>query len=79
MRTSVTIPDHVFEGAERLSRSLNVSRSQLFAEAVRQYIGRHDPKFLTEEINRSLEGLDTSLEPDLAEAARRTLERVEWP
>ena len=38
MKTAVSIPDDVFEQAERLACERNVSRSQLYAEALRQLV-----------------------------------------
>ena len=35
MKVAVSIPDGVFERAERLARYRNVSRSQLYADALR--------------------------------------------
>jgi metal-responsive CopG/Arc/MetJ family transcriptional regulator len=36
MKTAVSIPDDVFEGAERLARRTKKSRSQLFSDALRE-------------------------------------------
>ena len=41
MKTAISIPDDVFQGAERLARRTKKSRSQLFSDAVREYISRH--------------------------------------
>ena len=43
MKTAISIPDDVFERAERLARHTKKSRSQLFSEAVREYVARHAP------------------------------------
>ena len=78
MKTAISIPDKVYAEAERLSRRLKKSRSQVYTEAVTEYIARHDPEAVTEAMNRICEVVDTRLDAALAAAARRTLEAVEW-
>jgi predicted transcriptional regulator len=78
MKTAISIPDKVFAEAERLSRRLKKSRSQVYTEAVSEYIARHDPEAITEAMNRVCETMDTYLDPAISAATRRTLEDVEW-
>ncbi|MGB8932599.1 MAG: ribbon-helix-helix protein, CopG family [Anaeromyxobacteraceae bacterium] len=78
MKTAVSLPDEVFEDAERLARRLKMSRSAFFAEAVAEYVARHEPEGITEALNRIADDVDTRLEPLAAASARRTLLRSEW-
>lgn len=78
MKTAVSIPDKVYRDAERLSRRLKKSRSQVYAEAVTEYVARHDPEAVTEAMNRVCEAVDTRSDPAVSGAAKRTLENVEW-
>ena len=78
MKTAISIPDKIYRDAERLSRRLKKSRSQVYAEAVTEYVARHDPEAVTEAMNRVCEAVDTRLDPGISDAARRTLESVEW-
>ncbi len=78
MKTAISIPDKVFADAERLSRRLKKSRSQVYTEAVTEYVARHDPQAVTEAMNRVCEKVDTRPDKALAAAARRALETVEW-
>jgi metal-responsive CopG/Arc/MetJ family transcriptional regulator len=78
MKTGISIPDKIYRDAERLSRRLKKSRSQVYTEAVTEYIARHDPEAVTEAMNRVCEAVDTYPDPAVSEAARRTLESVEW-
>ena len=54
------------------------SRSQVYTEAVTEYLARHDPEAVTNAMNRVCEALDTRPDPAISVAARRTLESVEW-
>jgi metal-responsive CopG/Arc/MetJ family transcriptional regulator len=78
MRTAVSLPDDVFERADRLAKRRNIDRDELFAEALREYVARHDPDAVTEALNRVLEQEGADVDPPPRAAARRTLERVEW-
>jgi metal-responsive CopG/Arc/MetJ family transcriptional regulator len=78
MKTAVSIPDPVFDKAEGLAKRLRKSRSQLYSEALSEYLLRHDPDAITEAMNKVCDALDTSLDPALSAAAARILERTEW-
>jgi predicted transcriptional regulator len=78
MKTAISIPDQIFKKAERLARRLRKSRSQLYSEAVAQYVLRHDSDAITEQMNRVCESLDTRPDELVSDAARRVLERSEW-
>ena len=78
MKTAVSIPDSVFEGAERLARLTNKSRSQLFSDAVKEYVARHAPDDVTAAMDKVCEELGETRDPFVSLASRRMLERVEW-
>ena len=78
MKAAISIPDKVFADAERLSRRLKKSRSQMYAEAVTEYIARHDPEAVTEAMNRVCETMGDYPDPALSATVRRTLKDVEW-
>jgi metal-responsive CopG/Arc/MetJ family transcriptional regulator len=41
MRIAVSVPDDVFEAAERLAHPDGLSRSDVYTAAIREYIARH--------------------------------------
>lgn len=56
MKTAISIPDELFREVELCSRRLKVSRSHLFAEAVREYLARRRfPPDATEVWNRVID------------------------
>lgn len=78
MKTAVSIPDEVFQQAEKLARHTGVSRSQLFSVAIREYVARHAPDDVTEAMDRVVDAVGAG-ESDFAVAgARRLLKRTEW-
>ena len=74
----MSLPDDVFEQAERLAKQRNVHRDELFAEALREYVARHDPNAVTDAINRALELEARDVDPAPRVAARRAFEQSEW-
>lgn len=78
MKTAVSVPDKVFREAEAHARRTKKSRSQLYSEALSEYLARHSPDPVTEAMNRVVDELDEAVDPFLSEAARRVLERIEW-
>jgi metal-responsive CopG/Arc/MetJ family transcriptional regulator len=78
MKTAISLPDEIFEEAERLARRLKKTRSALFREAVAEYVARHEPEGVTDAMNRVADAMDTRLDAPAAAAARRLLGRTEW-
>jgi metal-responsive CopG/Arc/MetJ family transcriptional regulator len=78
MKTAISIPDPVFEEAEDLARRLEKSRSQLYAEAVAEYVARHDPDTVTARLDAVVDAVGDEDDPFVRESARRILSRVEW-
>ena len=60
MKTAISIPDDVFEGAERTASALGLSRSELYATAVREFVERYRSADVTERLDR-IYGEDDSL------------------
>jgi metal-responsive CopG/Arc/MetJ family transcriptional regulator len=78
MKTAISIPDDLYAEAECLARRLNRSRSRLYADAVREYLARHDPDAVTEALNRVCDLMDPGIDPAVEAAGTQLLERVEW-
>lgn len=75
---AISIPDPIFESAERLAERMRKSRSQVYSEAVAEYVARHDPHTATERINAVCDDVDTRADPFLTEAAQRVLAANSW-
>ena len=78
MKTAVSIPDEIFNGAERLARKSKKSRSQLFSDALKEYMERHAPDEVTEAMNRTCAQTGGKADAFVTAAARRTIEKSEW-
>ena len=79
MKTAISLPDEVYRGAERYAKGTRKSRSRLYAEALSEYLARHAPDDVTEDMNSVIEQLGASApDPFVAGVARRILKSVEW-
>ena len=78
MKTAVSIPDDVFNGAEKLAHKIKKSRSQLYSEALQEYVARHGSDEVTDAMNRALQEIDEPVDPFVVATNRATLKRSEW-
>jgi predicted transcriptional regulator len=78
MKTAISIPDDLFDGAERLARRTRRSRSRLFTDAVREYLARHAPDKVTESMDQAIMEIGQGNDEFVYSVARRTLEQTEW-
>jgi metal-responsive CopG/Arc/MetJ family transcriptional regulator len=79
MKTAISLPDELFEAAERQARRTNKSRSQLYADALSEYLVRHSPDEVTDALNRVVDKVgERKPDPFLYRAGRRIFENDEW-
>ena len=78
MRVRLSIPDEIFEQAERLARGTRRSHSELYSVAMAEYLARHSPDEVTEAMTRVVDEVEPEVDEFVAAAARRTLQRSEW-
>jgi len=78
MKTAISVPDPIFEEAERVARRMKRSRSELYSSALADYLARHAPDQVTEAMDRALAALGKDADGFVATASRRTLKRSEW-
>ncbi|MDR2877162.1 MAG: hypothetical protein LBV36_03870 [Chromatiales bacterium] len=79
MKTAISIPDEIFEEAERMAKKLGVSRSELYATAVHDFVDRHRRADITERLDAVY--ADRENLPDKAgwhSAARQTARSRGW-
>ncbi|MGV8082279.1 MAG: ribbon-helix-helix protein, CopG family [Coriobacteriia bacterium] len=77
MKTAISIPDDVFAEAEALARRTKQSRSQLYSQAVREYVAKHSADEVTDVLDAVLACEDPGSGFSTV-AGRRLLESCEW-
>jgi Arc/MetJ-type ribon-helix-helix transcriptional regulator len=78
MKTAVSIPDDLFRQADELARRLGKSRSEVYREALADYVSRREAGAVTRALDEIADELAGDGAEFAAEAARRTLEHSEW-
>jgi hypothetical protein len=80
VKTAVSIPDHVFESAEKLASRLGVSRSELYAKALASFVEKYRDDLITARLNEVYGpgGEQSSLDPEVVSLQSRSLGRQRW-
>jgi hypothetical protein len=66
MKTAISLPDLLFEEAERVAARLGLSRSELYARAITRFVREQSGDAITEAINRVVGTVGPMLDPVLA-------------
>ena len=77
MKTAISLPDDVFNDAEKLSRRKHMSRSELYATAIRWYVQKESGAGITEQLNR-VYNASLALDPLPQTAALADLPKEDW-
>lgn len=79
MKTAISLPDQVFRKADRLAKKLRKSRSELYRDALLEYLKRHQGESaITEAVNAVVDDLsedDLAEQKKIAEAGAATVRR----
>ncbi len=78
MKTAISIPDELFESAERFAQRQGMSRSELYATALRHYLQEHRSEGITERLDEIYGTEDGALDPVIARLQARSLPRDNW-
>jgi len=79
MKTAISIPDPVFNTAEKLARRLGLSRSELYVRAISSYVEEHKDQKVTDLLN-DVYGYteDHGLDKSLKKAQMKSLDKEDW-
>lgn len=78
MKTAISIPDELFAQAEELAHRLGKSRSQVYREALAEYMLRRESDSVTRALDDAVGTIGAESDVWVDEAARRVLDRSEW-
>lgn len=80
MKTAISIPDSIFEAADRLARRLGISRSELYAKAVSTYVERHRQEGITAALNKvyGAQSRDSQLDAVIRALQEASVPREQW-
>jgi len=78
MKVAVSVPDRIFEAAERLARQRSVPRSQIFAEALAAYVELRSSEAITSKLNEIYSREVSTVEIGLAQAQLNSISHETW-
>jgi metal-responsive CopG/Arc/MetJ family transcriptional regulator len=78
VKTAVSVPDDLFRLAEVAARRLRVSRSQLYATALSEFLKRHHGSSVTERLNEVYSRRPAKVDSALHRAQLKSIEKDSW-
>ncbi len=78
MKTAISLPDALFKAGDSLAKRLGVSRSELYARALADYVAKHKASQHTQRLNAVYAGEESRLDAGVVAAQVRTLRRESW-
>lgn len=78
MKTAVSIPDPLFQRTERLAKRLHRSRSAVYADALADYVARHDPDAITAAYNAVVDSVGDEMKDFRHATLRQAARRLKW-
>jgi metal-responsive CopG/Arc/MetJ family transcriptional regulator len=78
MKVAISLPDPIFSAAEGLARRLCLSRSQLYARAIEEYLDEHQDALITERLNAVHAQGQEPVDPALAAAQLGAIGHEAW-
>ena len=78
MKTAISLPDIIFKQAELFARKTKKTRSQLYTEAIIEYLARHTPDAITDSVNKVCDQLGIQDISFNHKAASKLLKKETW-
>lgn len=78
MKTAISLPDDLYRTGDALARRMGLSRSELYARALAEYIAKHRASQITRRLNAVYAAEDSHLDPAVARAQGKVLARERW-
>jgi metal-responsive CopG/Arc/MetJ family transcriptional regulator len=78
MKTAISLPDELFNEADALADRTGVSRSELYATALAEYLAKFRSEEVTARLNAVYADKGQGRDEPLRSVARRTARRAEW-
>ena len=78
MKTAISLPDELFESADALAERLELSRSELYATALAEYLAKHQDEDVTAKLNDVFADEPSGIHPAMRSAQARSVSSAEW-
>ena len=78
MKTAISLPDPVFEEAERLAQELGLSRSELYSNALQDYLNKYNRTHRLNTLNQVYEQESSDVDPWVNQMQMMSLSHEDW-
>jgi metal-responsive CopG/Arc/MetJ family transcriptional regulator len=78
VKTAISIPDPLFKAADRMARERGLSRSELYATALRAYLEVHGAEAITARLDALYPLQESRLDPAVARAQQQLIDDEAW-
>lgn len=78
MKIAISVPDDIFQAGEHLAQQLQLSRSQLYSDALSAYLSARGATAVTQRLNAVYSKERSALDPSLAQAQLQQLADETW-
>lgn len=78
MKTAISIPDPIFQAAELFANHFGISRSELYAKAIEEYIASRRFINVTEALNKIYEDEPSTIDDELYSMQIKSIPHEEW-
>ena len=78
MKTAISIPDDVFIQAEKVAQQLGISRSELYSQAIANFIKSYRSQTVTDVLNQVYAQEDSDLDERVAAMQFDSISLEEW-
>ena len=78
MKVAISLPDPLFSAAEQMAERLHVSRSQLYAQALSEYLDKRQEAVITARLNAVFGETPQDVEQAIKKAQLKVLDDEAW-
>ena len=78
MKTAISLPNEIYESAEKLAKRLGKSRSELYAQALNDYLSRNSDQLVRESLDTIYSDVDSHLNSSLEAIQMKTVSKEQW-
>ena len=78
MKTAISLPDPLFDAADTLAGRLGMSRSELYATALAEFVAKHTDENVTARLNALYAQESSALDPLWRRAQSRSIGPESW-
>ena len=78
MKTAVSLPDPIFQAAERLARQLGLTRSGLYARAIAEFVAAREESRVTEALDAVYSEERSDVDEIWLQAQTDAIPRDDW-